>query len=940
MKKNPEHPTRQELIQAAEFFLDQGMNPVPLQLDSKGKPKRPIGTGWENRPWKDTRAIFENSPQLVGVGVQCGQGLVVLDFETYRHPGLKEAFRKKALEVGLPDPFTHLIWKRSSSGGSHAMWICEDTDFKSEDKILARTATKDTLIEVFSHPGVQVACPPSAGYTWEDGAFPSDFPILSEDHTQAFLDVARTLSQVPQATEATQVDEKKVSALTLEALEDLTAQAEADLQPIAFTYDEYYLTLAGLAHSLGEQGRDLAHRITGLHEKYQESHVDQNFTYFLKREGKVDRPATAQYVFFLFEEQGYITEKGKFTWVSQSQIRRLEYIFSQFKDKPPKLKDTVAKLAIRNLASGGPEMEHWAIKLTQALGHPEGWHKRTFNKALRKYTRKSRGSVEKALGIFIQEGYPATPEASHQLKRVLAHPALEKVLGSLERLPRGEKTEDGKYIKLSLDSLLGQAMKQLNQVQANMALGVAFSTREGVPLIFNATHWEELGEGILGEFLDQVMIRVGIPIRQAWTVKARELAQKAFRIFCWADPQEPEDKVLANFPNGTLEIGKGQIQFREHRKGDWLRYVADFDYQETADWPLWAEYLDRVLPDPEVQAYLAEMLGNAFTRLNLEKAVLLYGPGANGKSVLIRVMGKLFTKKAVSSLPMQDLANYQHRAMLAGKLINLSSESNTHELHKYDGALKQAISWEELTVKTIYEKPYSAIFKVTYFFSVNQLPTTGENTGGFYRRFHVVPFDQVIPEDEQDIHLPEKLMEELPGIMNWVLDGARRLHRRGRVQIPKKVQEMTQRFRDETDPSQGFLQECGFHQSATGKVKAVDLYKLYQVYCQAIGRGSVGRNRFYEQIRGKGIQDKFLDGHKVFPLIRLTRERLQKSAEGMGMTPGTPQDQYPKIFQAFQSQLDPLEKEAWEIYLEKGEKAVNEFEPPEDTDFRDRTVTW
>jgi putative DNA primase/helicase len=109
-------------------------------------------------------------------------------------------------------------------------------------------------------------------------------------------------------------------------------------------------------------------------------------------------------------------------------------------------------------------------------------------------------------------------------------------------------------------------------------------------------------------------------------------------------PQPESDKVLINLQNGTLEIdGNGQHELRDFDSADFLKYQLPFDYNPQASAPMFQKFLDKVLPDKSAQNVLAEYCGYVFVKnLKLEKAMILYGQGANGKSVFFDVITALF----------------------------------------------------------------------------------------------------------------------------------------------------------------------------------------------------------------------------------------------------------------------------------------------------------
>ena len=64
--------------------------------------------------------------------------------------------------------------------------------------------------------------------------------------------------------------------------------------------------------------------------------------------------------------------------------------------------------------------------------------------------------------------------------------------------------------------------------------------------------------------------------------------------------------------------------------------------------------------------------------------------------------------------------------------------------------------------------------------ATNNRPPLGDRSQGLWRRLLLVPFRVSIPESQQDRQLARKLRGELPGILNWALDGLIRLRQQGR----------------------------------------------------------------------------------------------------------------------------------------------------------------
>lgn len=119
---------------------------------------------------------------------------------------------------------------------------------------------------------------------------------------------------------------------------------------------------------------------------------------------------------------------------------------------------------------------------------------------------------------------------------------------------------------------------------------------------------------------------------------------------------EKSETVLINLKNGTFEISGASQELREPTPSDFLKYQLPFDFDAGAIAPKFQLFLDRVLPEPELQAILAEFIGYVFVHgLKLEKVLVLYGTGANGKSVFFEIICALLGMENVSTFKLSSL---------------------------------------------------------------------------------------------------------------------------------------------------------------------------------------------------------------------------------------------------------------------------------------------
>jgi putative DNA primase/helicase len=165
--------------------------------------------------------------------------------------------------------------------------------------------------------------------------------------------------------------------------------------------------------------------------------------------------------------------------------------------------------------------------------------------------------------------------------------------------------------------------------------------------LYNGTYWAELEKGVFQKFLGDAAAKMRVP---SITAKYHRFRKELFEQFLATSylptPESNNDIVLINLLNGTFEISPQGTKLRPFDSKDFITYQLPFKYDPKAKAPMFEAYLNKVLPDPERQKVLAEYLGFLFIKhgsnaLKEEKALILFGTGANGKSVFFEIVGAL-----------------------------------------------------------------------------------------------------------------------------------------------------------------------------------------------------------------------------------------------------------------------------------------------------------
>jgi len=457
---------------------------------------------------------------------------------------------------------------------------------------------------------------------------------------------------------------------------------------------------------------------------------------------------------------------------------------------------------------------------------------------------------------------------------LLAFPQAEKLREQLEKATPG--SEQAKDIQKQLDKLKLN-LKHYLVLSIENALQFAEKNRWGLCknhdfiYLYNGTFWADIDKETFQKFLGEAAEQMGVAKFSARFYQFREQLFKQFLATAYLPtPESNKDTVLINLLNGTFEISPQGTKLRPFDSSDFISYQLPFEYDPQAKAPLFEAYLNKVLPDIERQRVLAEYLGFVFIKhgsnaLKEEKALILYGTGANGKSVFFEIVNALLGTDNVSSYSLQSLTNDNgyFRAKLANKLVNYASEING----KLEAAIfKQLVSGEPVEARLPYGQPFILKQYAKLIFNCNELPKDVEHTNAYFRRFLIIPFDVTIPPQEQDKSLHTKIIEsELSGVFNWVLDGLKRLLEQRRFSDCEAAKNAIDEYKIESNSVQMFISESGYNGCPTDYILIKDLYPEYRAFCIEDGMTPFKKTNFIKQLRALGlIVDRLNVGNVVY----------------------------------------------------------------------------
>ena len=311
---------------------------------------------------------------------------------------------------------------------------------------------------------------------------------------------------------------------------------------------------------------------------------------------------------------------------------------------------------------------------------------------------------------------------------------------------------------------------------------------------------------------------------------------------------------LFNTPVGTFDLNAGHL--RAHDRNDMITKCAGAGPDPYMDAAPWLMFLARILPDPEVRGFVQRLIGSAMFGAQHEHLLpIWHGVGANGKSVLMNVITRLFGNYCVH-LPADALLSHTHSPhptiLMPLRGARLAFASETDDGRRFNAALvKRLTGGDPITARRMRQdditwQPTHQLIMVT-----NYPPAVETHDQAMWRRVAIVPFDVVIPVAERDPYLTEKLMACLPAVAAWAWNGWLEYRSRG-LAIPDAVRARTEAFRADSDALGRFIEErC--RTGAMCSASLGDLYAAWGAWARDSGEESGGIVELSKALESRGF---------------------------------------------------------------------------------------
>ncbi|WP_327707532.1 phage/plasmid primase, P4 family (plasmid) [Streptomyces decoyicus] len=342
-----------------------------------------------------------------------------------------------------------------------------------------------------------------------------------------------------------------------------------------------------------------------------------------------------------------------------------------------------------------------------------------------------------------------------------------------------------------------------------------------------------------------------------------------------ASKQLDADAYLFNTPGGTLQLEQGTLH--ECSRDDLITKVAGASLPEDDDAELegaaeWEAFLERILPDPEVRAFVQRLFGYAMLGMVSEHMMPIFtGTGANGKSTMAGAIAEAFGDYAIEVDPtlLMESKHERHGAFkmrLRGARLAFCSE--TEKGRKFaESTMKRLVDGTPIEANLMHKNPIQFDPSHTLVMLTNHLPAVSGDDPAVWRRILVVPFDVVIPEEERDGSLPERLKAAAPAVLEWIYAGWQDYQEQG-LNPPEAVRVRTEEYKASSDVLGRFLEERTIS-NPHGVVKGRELFNAWTAWCSATGEQATPEKAFVESLAQRGYSKKRSNQGQVYQGLML-----------------------------------------------------------------------
>lgn len=353
-------------------------------------------------------------------------------------------------------------------------------------------------------------------------------------------------------------------------------------------------------------------------------------------------------------------------------------------------------------------------------------------------------------------------------------------------------------------------------------------------------------------WLDRHTLPDGNPLRVSQTLvnNVMDALRSAVRVPIGEMPRwlgydfsdRPAAHQLIAFRNGLLDVGAWlrdpAVSLLPHH-ADWFSAnVLPFDYDSQAECPQWETFIEQAAngDDTWITA-LAMMFGYLLTHDTSQQKIFLFqGAPRAGKGTICRVLRELIGSDNVSGPSLPSLCGTFGLSPLVGKSLAIIPDAHLgrgSDATRVLEILKSLSGEDAVDVNRKHRESQTMRLPVRFLIACNTLLDLPDPSGALAGRMILFPFVHSY-QGKEDHGLTDRLLTELPGVLQWSLAGLRALRTRGRLLQPASGDQARQDFARLSAPIRGFIDDR-LEVTPAGVLPVAAAYDAWRSWCEQEG---------------------------------------------------------------------------------------------------------
>jgi len=332
-------------------------------------------------------------------------------------------------------------------------------------------------------------------------------------------------------------------------------------------------------------------------------------------------------------------------------------------------------------------------------------------------------------------------------------------------------------------------------------------------------------------------------------IKAEEILNSHARISIIREIEEKIKRLtmidkedFENIPEGLVCLNNGVLnlltkELMSHSATFYFKTKVNLTYEPNAQCPNCLNFFDDVL-NPEDKDLIQEWLGfQLYNKYLFKKALIVFGEKDTGKTVFLNLLTEFIGNDNCSSIALQKINNNNSFSLgsLQNKYANLYDDLSSKDMDDV-GGFKIATGGGWLSAEKKFGDPFQFKNFAKLTFACNKVPLPNNMDGveksAYFGRWLIVPFENQVDEKDQDKKLCNKITdkEELSGLLNWSLDGLKRLVDNNKFSFNKNIDDVEKIMLSHNNHLSKFSDES-LRAMPFSRITKVDLHDYYVWWC-------------------------------------------------------------------------------------------------------------